>query len=305
MGRRRKGVAINGWLIIDKPQDVTSTQAVGIVKRVLNAQKAGHGGTLDPLATGILPIALGHATKTVPYVMDATKRYSFTMRFGSSTDTDDSEGKITRTSEKRPTDQEIEAALPDYLGTIMQRPPCYAAVKVAGERAYDIARRGDEVVLEPRQVRLDQFELIERVDVDHAIFEITSGKGVYVRALARDLGEQLGCFAHICQLRRLEVGAFGEDEAVPLDALRQIVEDETLPQVLVPVSAALAGIPAFALTEPQAQRLQSGQSVRISPKLLPGTVDEGSTVKALSGSDLIALTRLEGADLKPLRVFTN
>lgn len=305
MGRRRKGVAINGWLVIDKPQDVTSTQVVGIVKRLLNAQKAGHGGTLDPLATGILPIALGHATKTVPYVMDAAKRYRFTMRFGQATDTDDSEGQVISTSDMRPDDASIQEALPDFLGQILQRPPSFAAVKIDGERAYDIARRGDKVELEPRAVRIDEFEFIERVDADHAIFEITSGKGVYVRALARDLGEQLGCFAHISQLRRLEVGDFGEDEAVPLDALRQIVENETLPQVLVPVNAALAGIPAFALTEPQAQRLQSGQSVRIAPKLLPGDIDEGATVKALSGSELVALTRLEGIDLKPLRVFIN
>lgn len=305
MARQRKGLPINGWLIIDKPQDVTSTQVVGIVKRVLNAQKAGHGGTLDPLATGILPIALGHATKTVPYVMDAMKRYRFTVRFGAATDTDDREGQITQTSETRPSDAQIVAALPDYLGSIMQRPPCYAAVKIDGERAYDIARRGDKVELDPRPVHIFSYEMIERVDPDHAVFEITSGKGAYVRALARDLGEQLGCFGHISELRRLEVGAFGVDEAVPLDALRQIVEDETLPQVLVPVNAALAGIPAMALTEPQAQRLQSGQSVRIAPKLLPGDIGDGATVKALVGSELIALTRLDGVDLKPLRVFTN
>lgn len=305
MGRRRKGVAINGWLVIDKPQDVTSTQVVGIVKRVLNAQKAGHGGTLDPLATGILPIALGHATKTVPYVMNAAKRYRFTMRFGQATDTDDSEGQAVKRSDRRPGNIEIEQALPEFKGRIMQRPPSYAAVKINGERAYDLARRGEAVVPEPREVRIDEFEMIERVDADHAVFEITSGKGAYVRSLARDLGEKLGCFAHISQLRRLEVGAFGVREAVPLDALRQIVEDESLPQVLVPIHVALAGIPAFALTGPQAQRLQSGQSVRVAPKLLPGGISEGATVQALSGQELIALTRLEGADLKPLRVFAN
>lgn len=305
MARRRKGRAINGWLIVDKPKDMTSTHAVGIVKRVLNAQKAGHGGTLDPLATGILPIALGHATKTVPFVMDAQKRYRFTVRFGFATDTDDSDGEPIKTSQARPGDAALEAVLPKYVGTIMQRPPIYAAVKIDGERAYDLARRGEAVEPEPREVRIDSLEMIERVDADHAIFEITSGKGVYVRSLARDIGEELGCFAHISQLRRLAVGAFGEEEAVPLDALRQIVEDETLPQVLVPLNAALAGIPAFALTEPQTQRLLAGQSVRIAPKLLPGDIEDGATVKALSGDEVIALTRLEGIDLKPMRVFAN
>jgi len=305
MARRRRGLPIHGWLVIDKPQGMTSTQVVGAVRRCTQAAKAGHGGTLDPLATGILPIALGHATKTVRYVMDAAKRYRFTVRFGVATDTDDAEGKAVAHSDRRPRDAEITAALGDFLGVIDQRPPRYAAVKIDGERAYDLARRGEIVELAPRPVRIDEFEMIRRDDLDHATFEISCGKGAYVRALARDIGEQLGCLAHVTELRRLEVGAFGEDEAVTLDALRQIVEAETLPQILVPLDVALAGIPAMALTEPQAHRLMSGQPVRIAPKLLAGEVCEGGTVKATSHGELIALTRLEGVDLKPVRVFSN
>ena len=191
MSRRRKGRRINGWLIIDKPSGITSTAVVGRIKRLTDAAKAGHGGTLDPLATGILPIALGEATKTVMYVMDAAKRYRFTVRFGASTTTDDSEGGVLKTSDDRPTDAAIEAYLPDFTGTIMQRPPDFAAIKIQGERAYDIARRGDVVDLPERPVRIDELVLVERPDADHAVFEAACGKGAYIRALARDLGERV------------------------------------------------------------------------------------------------------------------
>ncbi len=302
--RKRGGLRINGWLVIDKPQGMTSTHVVNVVKRLTNARKAGHGGTLDPLATGILPIALGEATKTVAYVMDAPKRYRFTMRFGEARDTDDAEGQVIATSERRPEDAEIVAALPAFTGTIMQRPPIFAAVKVGGERAYDLARRGETVELEPRPVRIDAFELVERPSPDTAVFEVTCGKGAYVRALARDLGETLGCLAHIEELRRLAVGPFDLEIAISLSALEQIVEDETLPQVLTPVATALAGIPALAVTEPQALRMRSGHAIRIAPALLPEAADEGDTVRVMQGGELVALARLEGAELSPVRVFS-
>ncbi len=302
--RKRRGIRIDGWLVIDKPRGMTSTHVVNVVKRLTNARKAGHGGTLDPLATGILPVALGEATKTVAYVMDAPKRYRFTMRFGEARDTDDAEGRVIATSDRRPTDQEITAALGSFRGTILQRPPIFAAVKVGGERAYDLARRGEAVELEPRPVRIDRFELVERPSPDTAVFEVVCGKGAYVRALARDLGETLGCYAHVAELRRLAVGPFELEHAISLSALEQIVKDETLPQVLTPVATALAGIPALAVTEPQALRMRSGHPIRISPALLPEAADEGGTVRVMQGGELVALARLEGAELSPLRVFT-
>lgn len=205
---RRSGRRIDGWLVVDKPKGITSTHVVNIVKRLTQAQKAGHGGTLDPLATGVLPIALGEATKTVAYIMDALKRYRFTVRFGEARNTDDAEGEVVATSDRRPADEEIEAALPAFVGEIMQRPPSFAAVKIGGERAYDLARRGERVELEARPITIHSLLLVERSDPDHATFEAVCGKGAYVRALARDLGERLGCYAHVSELRRLSVGPF-------------------------------------------------------------------------------------------------
>lgn len=300
---RGRGLKIDGWLVVDKPQGMTSTHVVNLVKRLTQAQKAGHGGTLDPLATGVLPLALGDATKTVAWIMDSPKRYRFTVRFGEARDTDDAEGEVIAQSDRRPTDAEIEAALPQFLGDIMQRPPDFAAVKVAGERAYDLARRGEKVHLEPRPVKIYSLRLVQRPDPDHAIFEAECGKGAYVRALARDLGETLGCFAHVAELRRLAVGPFTVEQAVTLDALKQLVLHDTLPQVLIPVATALAGIPALAVTEPQAHRMRSGQPIRVPPALLPDQATEGSTVRVMRGDKLVALARLEGAELAPLRVF--
>ena len=301
--RQRKGRPINGWLIVDKDDGATSTWVVGAVKRATQAQKAGHGGTLDPLATGILPIALGEATKTVPYVMDSTKAYRFTVRFGEARDTDDAEGAVTATSDRRPSTAEIEAALPAFNGTIRQRPPSYAAVKIQGERAYDIARRGETVELAAREIRIDRLDLVERPDPDHAVFRMSCGKGAYVRAIARDLGRVLGCHAHVSALRRTEVGGFNTGNAITLDGLARIVEDDSLPQVLVPMTTALAGIPALAVTEPQALRLRSGQSVRMTPALVGDEAGEAATVRAMRAGELIALARLEGMELSPVRVF--
>lgn len=304
MGRRKRGGRpINGWLVIDKGEGITSTGVVNAVKRATDAAKVGHGGTLDPLATGVLPIAMGEATKTVAYIMDAQKGYTFRLRFGEERDTDDATGTVIATGDRRPSDAEIEAALPRFTGTISQVPPQYAAVKVQGERAYDIARRGETVELAPREVRIDELQLVDRPDADHADFRMTCGKGAYVRAIARDLGRVLGCHAHVTALRRTSVGAFSVENAVSLDALTQIVADDTLPQILVPVTMALAGIPALSITEPQALRLRSGQSVRMAPALLGDLQVEPATVRAMQAGELVAVARLEGVELSPVRIF--
>ena len=301
--RKQKGRAIDGWLVVDKPAGMTSTHVVSEVKRITDARKVGHGGTLDPLATGILPIALGEATKTVPYVMDAAKAYEFTLRLGEARDTDDAEGAVIATSDERPSDQAIRGALQHFVGVIEQVPPRFAAVKVQGERAYDIARRGEVVELAPREIRIDQLELVGRGDADHVALRMRCGKGAYVRALARDLGRALGCHAHVAALRRTAVGAFNDSNAISLEALARIVADDTLPQILVPLTTALAGIPALAVTEPQALRLRAGQPIRITPALLGEEAGRSATVRAMRAGELIALARLEGSELSPTRVF--
>lgn len=301
---RRKGLPITGWLCLDKPKGMTSTSAVSFVRRVTGAAKAGHGGTLDPLATGVLPIAMGEATKTVSYVMDGEKRYRFTIRLGQATTTDDSEGTVIETSDQRPETAAIEAALPGFCGMIEQVPPCFAAVKVAGERAYDLARRGEVVKLEARTVWVRDLTLVERPDNDHAVFDLISGKGVYVRSIARDLGKLLGCQAHVTELRRLKVGPFEAAQAVTPETLEQLVRDDAFPQVLRPLKDALSALPSVALTTPQAQRLRAGQTIRVAPNLIVGSSeDEDTVIRAMAAGDVIALVRLEGAELSPLRVF--
>jgi tRNA pseudouridine55 synthase len=300
---RRRGRPIHGWLCLDKPAGMTSTDAVGRVRRVTGAAKVGHGGTLDPLATGVLPIALGEATKTVAYVMEGDKHYRFTARLGETRSTDDREGEVLATSALRPADADIEAALPGFVGTIEQVPPRFAAVKVAGERAYDIARRGETVELTARFVQVHRLELVGRPDLDHAVFELECGRGTYVRALVRDLGQRLGCLAHVSELRRLRVGPFRSEDAISLAVLEQLVEDDALPQALVPVATALEGMPALALTGPQAERLRSGQTIRVAPHLLVGDTGDEGTVRAMTAGQVVALARLQGSELSPLRVF--
>ncbi|MFO1038204.1 MAG: tRNA pseudouridine(55) synthase TruB [Geminicoccaceae bacterium] len=301
--RKQHGRPINGWMVIDKAEGMTSTDVVTRVKRLTQAQKVGHGGTLDPLASGVLPIAMGEATKTVPYIMDAAKSYLFTIRFGEARDTDDAAGTVTAESAERPTDAAILAELPAFLGHIQQRPPTYAAVKINGERAYDLARRGETVELASREVRIDELELLGRPDADHASFRMVCGKGAYVRAVARDLGLKLGCFAHVTALRRTSVGAFDVADAISLETLAGVVENETLPQVLVSVATALVGIPALAVTEPQALRLRAGQSIRVPPQLLGADDTAALTVRAMRSGDLIALAHFESGELSPVRVF--
>jgi tRNA pseudouridine55 synthase len=300
---RSKGRPIHGWLCLDKPEGMTSTEAVNRVRRTTRARKVGHGGTLDPLATGVLPLALGEATKTVAYVMDGRKHYRFTARLGEARTTDDAEGAVLATSALRPTNAEIAAALPRFVGRIEQVPPRFAAVKIEGERAYDLARRGEAVELAPRPVEVDRFDLVERPDRDHVTFEVVCGRGTYVRALVRDLGEALGCLGHVVALRRLRVGPFGVAQAISLSALEQLVADDALPQALLPVGAALGDLPALPLTQPQVERLCAGQTIRVAPGLLVGTAEPDATVRAMAAGKMVALARLHGGELSPVRVF--
>jgi tRNA pseudouridine55 synthase len=305
--RRKRGRPLDGWLIIDKPPQMTSTDVVNRVRRGFDAQKAGHGGTLDPLATGVLPIAFGSATKTVPYVMDSTKIYRFTLRLGEARDTDDADGAVIAESAHRPTDEQLRAALPAFLGDIMQVPPIYSAIKIAGERAYDMAREGRAPVLEPRPARVDRFELIERPDADTALFEVQSGKGVYMRSLARDLAAACGSVGHIATLRRLRVGPFLERDSISLDkAMPSGDTARSSPDLLLPVLTALADIPALALTDEESVLLTQGQA--ISLVTLMGRIPDdanpaGGLARAMAGGRVIGLCRLEDGWLRPERIL--
>ncbi|MET3355667.1 UNVERIFIED_ORG: tRNA pseudouridine55 synthase [Xanthobacter viscosus] len=293
---------LDGWVLLDKPTGMTSTQAVAVVKRIFGARKAGHAGTLDPLASGCLPIAFGEATKTVPYVMDGRKTYRFTVRFGVETDTDDSEGKAVVTSDHRPTDADIVAALAAFRGEIMQVPPAYSALKIGGERAYDLAREGEEVVLQPRPVTIFRIELVERPDADHAVLEAECGKGTYVRAIARDLGRMLDARGHVSALRRACVGPFLEEDLVPLDEMRERAEtsEEALMDALDPVALALEEIPQIAVTPPDAHRLRCGQSVILRGRDAP--IVQGHAAITCQGA-LIAIGDVDAGEIFPHRVF--
>jgi tRNA pseudouridine55 synthase len=305
--RKPRGRPIDGWLVVDKPAGIGSTDVVAIAKRAFDAQKAGHGGTLDPLATGVLPVAFGAATKTVPYVMDGTKSYRFTLRFGEARDTDDADGRVTATSEARPADAAIRAALPAFLGDIMQVPPIFSAIKLGGERAYDLAREGHAVELQARPARVDRFELEARPDADHAVFLVESGKGVYMRSLARDLALALGTLGHIAALRRMRVGPFREEAAIPLDKLAASGDTpRSSPDLLLPVTTALADIPALALAEAEAARLGFGQAISLVELMgrVPGDADpDGGLVRAMAGERFVGLCRLESGLLKPERLM--
>ncbi|NDG50697.1 MAG: tRNA pseudouridine(55) synthase TruB [Rhodospirillales bacterium] len=298
---------MDGWLIVDKPSGIGSTDVVNKVKRAFDAQKAGHGGTLDPLATGLLPVAFGAATKTVPYVMDGTKTYRFTLKFGEARDSDDADGAVIATTDARPTDDAIRAALPAFTGDIMQVPPIYSAIKINGDRAYDLARDGQEVVLEARPARVDKFELTERPDADHAIFEVQSGKGVYMRSLARDLAKAVGSLGHIAALRRLSVGPFKESHAVPLDSLL-VSGDTPAPSLdlLLPLTTALDDIPALAMSEAEAARLQFGQAISLVEFMgrVPAAANpSGGLIRAMAGERFVGLCRLEEGMCFPERLM--
>ena len=302
MTRRKKGQAINGWLILDKPIGMTSTQAVSAVRRLFDARKAGHAGTLDPLATGILPIALGEATKTVPYAVEGEKGYRFTVRWGAETDTDDAEGRTVSTSDSLPEPGAIEALLPRFTGDILQTPPAFSAIKISGERAYDLARAGETVQLEPRPVRIDVLKLVEAPAPGTAVFEARCGKGTYVRALARDMGRALDCFGHVVALRRTRVASFREADAVGMDVLQSAADEgpEAALRLLLPVEAALSELATLNVGQSDAARLLRGQSVLIRGRDAP--TDTGPTYATCKGH-LIAVGRIERGELHPLRVF--
>lgn len=303
MARRRKGNPIHGWLVLDKPTGVTSTRALAIAKRLFNAQKAGHAGTLDPLATGILPIAFGEATKTASYAVDGTKSYRFGVKWGTETNTDDCEGVVTETSDQRPEEHNIRALLPDFIGDLDQVPPAFSALKINGERAYNIARKGGEVALAPRTVTIGALALVEMVSPDVAVFEVTCGKGTYVRALARDIGRQLGCLGHVSELRRTEVGDFSETEAISLEALEALQQEggiDAMCAQLKPVEAALSDFTEVRVDPRDAARLASGQPILIRGQHIfaPET-----PVYAISKGRIIALGEVAKGELRPLRVF--
>ena len=302
---KREKRNVHGWIVLDKPYGMTSTHAVGAVKRLFAAKRAGHAGTLDPLASGCLPIALGEATKTVPFIMDGRKRYVFTVRFGEERETDDSEGRVVASQDARPETPAILAALPRFVGTIEQVPPRYSAIKIDGERAYDLARDGETVVLQARRVEIFDLALTERPNADTAVFAAECGKGTYVRALARDLGRDLGCLGHVSALRRKAVGPFGEADMISLERLEALCHraasgEGTLAGALLPVETALDDIPALAVSQADAARLHRGQAVLLRGRDAP--IVRGTVYVTVAGR-LLALAEVDRGEIVPKRVF--
>lgn len=306
--RKRKGRPISGWLVLDKPAGMGSTEAVSKVKWLFGAQKAGHAGTLDPLASGMLPIAFGEATKTVPFVMEGAKVYRFTIAWGEERTTDDLEGPVTKSSDKRPSEDEIRELLPRFTGLILQTPPQFSAVKIGGERAYDLAREGAEVEIAAREVEISRLELIEIPTPDTAIMEVECGKGTYVRSLARDLGRELGCYGHVAELRRTEVYPFQSSHLVPLNALEDAAAASdgaqerfaALDSFLLNTSAALEGLPEVKLSDDAAARMRLG-----NPVILRGrdALVEAPEAWASARGQLVAIGEVEAGWFKPKRVF--
>ena len=321
MARKRKGDPVHGWIIVDKPTGMGSTPVVNKVRRAFNAQKAGHGGTLDPFASGVLPVALGEATKTMAHIVDGLKTYEFTVAWGVETDTLDIDGEVTATTPARPERAAIEAALPAFIGIIEQIPPAYSAIKVDGQRAYDLARAGEPPELKPRDVEVFDLSLIDMPDADHARFTMTCGKGTYVRAIGRDLARALGTLAHISLLRRTRVGPFRAENAVPLaeiapespkdasfslEASGENAHKAARQRHLLPLQAALDGIPAIVLSEAEAMRLRNGQAVSLLRKLdleRVSGIGPGEIALATSADKALALVRFEKGALHPVRVF--
>jgi tRNA pseudouridine55 synthase len=318
MGRRRKppegARAIDGWLVVDKPLGLSSAAVVARLRRVLKPMRIGHGGTLDPLATGILPVALGEATKTVSYAMEGTKAYTFTVRFGECRDTGDAEGTIVETSDRRPETAAIEAVMARFTGEIEQIPPAYSAIKLGGKPAYARARKGEVLDLKPRTVMIHDLRLIERPDLDHAVFEATCGKGVYIRALGRDLAVALGTVGTLTKLRRTQVGPFFEGDAIPLDNLITMGHSAPAFEYLHPVETVLDDIPALAVTGKQAADIRHGRPVRVLRTGGPGPqgagqsaesseLSDGTVVCAMEGNKLVALARYCSGEIRPVRVL--
>jgi len=308
MGRNKKGIAINGWLNIDKPEGMTSNQVLGRVRRALNAQKLGHAGTLDPLATGILPIALGEATKTISFAQDRDKVYSFTIQWGEARNTDDREGEVTQTSDKRPSVAEITALIPRFIGDIEQTPPQFSAIKINGERAYDLARSGEDVEMKSRIVSVYDLRLTGTTP-DTASLELHCGKGTYVRAIARDMGQILGCFGHVSALRRLAVGQFTVETAIPLDTFEKMAQSSDPDRLLLPIETVLDDIPALALTDDEISRIKQGQTLKLLSRQdigrleIAGIDETTDLILAIGDNKPLALLEKDGIELHPVRVF--
>jgi tRNA pseudouridine55 synthase len=303
--KKTKKRDVHGWIVLDKPVGMTSTHAVSVIKRLCAAKRVGHAGTLDPLASGCLPIALGEATKTVPFVFDGRKTYRFTIRWGEERDTDDAEGRVAATSAGRPDAAAIRALLPRFTGTIEQVPPRFSAIKIEGERAYDLARDGETVELKPRTIEVYRLDLLETPDADHAVLAAECGKGTYVRALARDLGRALGALGHVSALRRDRVGPFGEDEMISLERLetlchRAAAGEQNLADVLLPIETALDDIPALAVSPADAARLQRGQAVLLRGR--DAAIFRG-IVAITCGGGIVAIAEVDRGEIVPKRVF--
>jgi tRNA pseudouridine55 synthase len=299
MARRKKGKDISGWLVVDKPAGITSTAVVNKVRWAMGAQKAGHAGTLDPAATGVLAIALGEATKTVPFVTDALKCYRFTVRFGQATNTDDAEGEVIAESPLRPTDAEIAAGLKAFEGDILQTPPQFSAVKIDGERAYVRAREGEEMDLAPRPLWVESLTMLVRPDPDHVELEMVCGKGGYVRAIARDLGRALGCQAHVLVLRRLWSGAFDAADGVTMDRVEALAHTDALESLLRPLEDGLSDLPEVRCTPEAAARLRNGNPAPV----IASDADYGEIAWASLGGRAVAVGTYRAGELHPSRVF--
>ncbi len=300
MGRRRKnGRDISGWLVINKPAGITSNAVVNKVRWAMDAKKAGHAGTLDPEATGVLAIALGEATKTVPYITDAQKAYRFTVRLGQATNTDDAEGEVISQSDTRPTDDEIRAALGQFTGDIMQIPPQFSAVKIDGQRAYNLARAGEEVEIKARPLWVEELELVERIDDDHIVLEMICGKGGYVRSIARDLGAVLGCFAHVKSLHRVWSGPFEAEDGITMDLVEELAKTGKLDAYLRPLEQGLEDLPELRCTVEAAVRLRHGNPGMV----LASDVEYGDEAWASLDGKAVAVGVYKSGELHPSRVF--
>ncbi len=302
MGRRKKGRNVSGWLVLDKDAGISSTKALGHARWLLDAKKAGHAGTLDPLATGVLPLAFGEATKTIPYIMDASKQYEFTILFGSSTDTMDAEGKVIARSSRLPDIADLREVLPQFLGKIEQVPPVFSAIHVNGQRAYKLAREGKPVEMKPRQVEISDLQLLDKERHDSASFIVNCGKGTYIRSLARDICAACGVDGHVSKLRRTRVGPFEICTAITLDELKEMVHKAPAYEPDLPVETALADIPALAVTDNQADNICQGRAI-LAPDDLIAKHGNETVIAAKKSGVLLALMKLQDGCLHPFRVF--
>ncbi|WP_417474663.1 tRNA pseudouridine(55) synthase TruB [Leisingera sp.] len=301
MARKRKGRDISGWLVVDKPAGLTSTAVVNKVRWALDAKKAGHAGTLDPEATGVLAVALGEATKTVPYITDALKAYTFTVRLGQATNTDDAEGEVIAESDARPSDEQIKEALLPFLGEIMQVPPKFSAVKIDGQRAYKLARDGEDVQLDARPLWVEELILLDRPDADHVVLEMTCGKGGYVRSIARDLGAALGCHGHVKELRRIWSGPFDAEDGISLEKIDELAKTPELDQYLRPLEEGLADLPELKCTPQGALRLRNGNPGMV----MASDVEYGEEAWASIDGKAVAVGVYKAGELHPSRVFNH